>query len=379
MSSAQYARPSARPVHYTSTDRSGGLKRLGISAVARVMRTSNHNSAVRDDLPKDLTFPPSSTRVLTEGAAHYGIMIPDLPEPHRFLAHMIVIGGTGFRVWDDNGAIPGRPRGITQLGWGTAQSDPTRSFHVFGVDETELADDGSVLRFGPDHTLTVDYPSVHLRSTLDDLNVALDLHCTDDISWVADSEIYRHYSLLCQYEGTIASKDSAAQQVSGTCTFEYGIGYAPFMDLPRMLPTPLKIPADFFTYHVLDLGPGEQIVACALGAFGRHTALMGADIRQVGTGVRRIGVEAEFTVAEFASVPTSYDGRAEMVLPTAFTWRFTHDDGTTSYIDGTVDTHWLYAGMGYIAGYHWHGEIEGRTRTGQAYLEYSDRRAGARR
>ncbi|SKY14574.1 Uncharacterised protein [Mycobacteroides abscessus subsp. abscessus] len=84
-------------------------------------------------------------------------------------------------------------------------------------------------------------------------------------------------------------------------------------------------------------------------------------------------------MTEFASVPTSYDGRAEMVLPTAFTWRFTHDDGTTSYIDGTVDTHWLYAGMGYIAGYHWHGEIEGRTRTGQAYLEYSDRRAGARR
>ena len=134
MSSAQCARPSARPVHYTSTDRSGGLKRLGISAVARVMRTSNHNSAVRDDLPKDLTFPPSSTRVLTKGAAHYGIMIPDLPEPHRFLAHMIVIGGTGFRAWDDNGAIPGRPRGVTQLGWGTAQSDPTRSFHVFGVD-----------------------------------------------------------------------------------------------------------------------------------------------------------------------------------------------------------------------------------------------------
>ena len=379
MSSTQLSTRSARPVHYVSTDRSGGLKRLAISSAAWAMRASNHDRAVRDDLPDDLTFPPSSTRLMTKGAAHYGIMIPDLPEPHRFLAHMIVIGGTGFRAWDDNGAIPGPPRGVTQLGWGTAQSDPTRSFHVFGTDETELADDGSVLRIGPDHTLSINYPSVRLRSRLDDLDVALNLHCTDDISWVSDSEIYRHYSFLCQYEGTIATKGSAAQQVSGTCTFEYGTGYAPFMDLPRMLPTPLKIPADFFTYHVVDLGPGEQIVACTLGAFGRLTALMGADLRQVGTGVRRIGTEAEFVVTEFASAPTSYDGRSEMLLPVTFTWSFTHDDGTTSYIDGTVDTEWLYAGMGYIAGYHWRGEIEGRTRTGRAYLEYSDRRAGTQR
>lgn len=368
----------ARPVHYISTDRSGGIKRLAVAALTRAMRASNHDRIPRQGLPDDLTFPPSSTGLLTNGASHYGIMIPDLPAPHRFLAHMIVIGATGFRAWDDNEAIDGPARGVAQIGWGTAQSDPSSSFHVFGAEETDLASDGSVLNFGPEHTLIIDYPTVHLQSTLGGLDVALDLHCTGDISWVADSGIYRHYSLLCLYKGTIATPDSHPIEVNGTGTFEYGTGYLPYMDLPRMLPSPLKIPADFFTYHVIDLGLGEQIVACTIGAFGDLTAGMAADLRQVGTGVHRIGSQAEFIVNEFAPTPNSYAGRAQMLLPATFTWRFTHDDGTISHLDGTVDTEWLYAGMGYIAGYRWNGEIEGSHRSGRAYIEYSDRRPATR-
>ncbi len=366
-----------RPVHYISSDRSGGLKRLAVSFLTHAMRASNHDRVVRVGLPEDTRFPPSSTGLFTKGASHYGIMIPDLPEPHRFLAHMVVIGATGFRAWDDNGAVDGPARGVAQLGWGTARSDPARSFHVFSADETDLASDGGVLRFGPDHLLALDFPTVRLRSSLDGLDVSLELQCTGDISWVADSGIYRHFSLLCLYEGTIAEGGSVPLEVSGTGTFEYGIGYLPYMDLPRMLPTPFKVPADFFTYHVVDLGRGEQIVACAIGAFGDLTAGMAADLRVAGAGVHRIGAEAEFVVTAFAPEPTGFAGRAEMVLPATFTWRFTHDDGTVSYLDGTVDTEWLYAGMGYIAGYHWCGEVEGRLRSGRAYVEYSDRRPGA--
>ena len=361
-----------QPVFYSSTDRSGGAKRLAVAAMMRVMRAANQGRVMRTTMPDSLSFPPSSTKRFTKGASHYGIMIPDLPEPHRFLANMIIIGGTGFKAWDDDAALEKGPRGVCQLGWGSAVTEQN-SFHVFNPDDVLLADDGSSLEFGDSYTLSINYPEIRVRGRLGGLSVELTLTSTDVISWVADSGIYRHFSFLCHYEGSIAVDGEAPQQVSGMGTFEYGTGYLPYMDLTRPLPRPLKIPADFFTYHVLDLGDETQLAACVVGAFGKLTAAVGADVRHPTRGSRRLGSEAEFRVLEFDETVADYRGRAHMRLPRSFQWNFRGSSGTSTLI-GRVDTRWLYAGMGYIAGYSWEGVIEGEARSGRGYLEYSDRR-----
>ncbi|MBM7365773.1 DUF6670 family protein [Gordonia hydrophobica] len=361
-----------RPVAYSSADRHGGLRRIAVDAATRLMRAANQDRVVRTGLPEQLTFPPSSTERFGKGAAHYGIMIADLPEPHRFLANMIIIGATGFKAWDDNGAFTGAPRGTCQLGWGTAAL-AGNSFHVFAPDDVRLEPAGRSLEFGDDYRLDIDYPEIRVRSTVEGLDVDLVLTSTDVVSWVADSAFYRHFSFLCTYTGTVGVTGETPLAVSGTGTFEYGIGYLPYMDLPRPLPRPLKLPADFFSYHVIDLDAERQLVAVVLGAFGDLTAGVGAEVRSVADGAQRFGDEVSFEVLDFAPEPQSYRGRSTMPVPVRFRWTFTAA-GDVSEIHGTVDTPWLYAGIGYIAGYSWSGEIDGEPRNGRGYVEYADRR-----
>ncbi|MGO3325082.1 MAG: DUF6670 family protein [Gordonia sp. (in: high G+C Gram-positive bacteria)] len=302
-------------------------------------------------------------------------MIPDLPPPHRFLANLIIMGSTGFRAWDDNDIPVGSPRRTSQLGWGSAATTGD-SLHVFDADDLHHESDGSVLQFGDNYRIAITYPEISLQAQLQGLDVDLRLTSTDVNTWVSDSGIYRHFTLLCAYEGQIALTDSGErQQVKGMCTFEYGTGYLPYMDLPRPLPKALKIPADFFSYHVIAIDHETQLVACVMGAFGDLTAGMAGDIRTAEDGSRRLGISSTFEVTTFDSKPISYHGRSRMVMPSTFRWTFVESDGSTSYIDGEVDTQWLYAGMGYIAGYRWSGVIDGLPRDGRAYTEYSDRRS----
>ncbi|MGM7646846.1 hypothetical protein ACSVDM_18245 [Nocardia sp. JW2] len=102
---------------------------------------------------------------------------------------------------------------------------------------------------------------------------------------------------------------------------------SPQMLRAQPLPPSRKIPLDFFTYRIIPVDEDTRLILVATGVAGRPGWL-------------------------------------------AAYWR----SDIAVEITGTVDTEWLYAGMGYIGGFRYHGRIAEHRVAGLAYLEYSDRR-----
>ncbi len=132
------------PVLYDPDLKRGLLKRAFTQAVPVLFGIPDGPLDPELPLPE---FRPPTTHRFGRGIAHYGIMIPDLPAPHHFMANMMVIGYAGIRAFDVDAARRGRARDTATLGHGTAATthDP---FSVYGADETHFAPDGSLLQFG---------------------------------------------------------------------------------------------------------------------------------------------------------------------------------------------------------------------------------------
>lgn len=73
-------------------------------------------------LPKDFELSPH-TLYKRFGSTHYGVMIPDLSEPFRYLSWASVLGYVGFTITDMNYQMPKDGKGDTaSLVHGTALS-----------------------------------------------------------------------------------------------------------------------------------------------------------------------------------------------------------------------------------------------------------------
>lgn len=357
-------------VKYTS-DNTQGLKGLATSAFARFLRAGSQQRIPRTGLPDSLRFPPSGHRAFSKGMSHYGIMIPDLPAPHYFMANMVLIGYSGWKAWDDNANLQSSARNTISIGHGTAatQHDPLL---VMDRSQTNLAKDGSQLHFGDNYHIDCHFPDFRLRSRVGNFHADIHLTATGENSWAGDSDSYRHYSLLCRYQGEIGM-GSKRQSVTGLGTFEYGIGFLPYMATNKPLPPPLKLPVDFFSYHVINLDENNQLLFVTVGSMHKQAAAVVVEWRTAGEGCRRFGKSVTLEVIEFAEQQESYHGRSNMDVPRHFQWRIEGTDQGTVIIDGKIDTQWLYASMGYIAGYRWTSNLRDHG-SGRGYLEYSDRR-----
>ncbi|MFC4373759.1 DUF6670 family protein [Nocardia halotolerans] len=323
------------------------------------------------DTPLPAFTPPSKSR-FGQGVAHYGIMIPDLPAPHHFMANMTVVGFTGFRAWDVDHARQGRARDTSTVGHGTAATDHD-PFSAHGAEDSEFAPDGSSLRFGPDYTITGTYPNFRLRSVRPGFETDLEITATGDVTWFTKRPYYTHLALLSRYRGTITHEGNSTD-VAGLCSFEYGKGNAPTMVRDKPLPAKLKVPFDFFTYHVLNLDADTQLLLVGTGT-GTDTPLaMLAFERTAGGGSRRLGTSVRFEVTEFRDQPFVCPDGETMFMPASFRWTIRDGSQTITTLDGSVDTQWLYAGVNVVAGYTYTATHEGRQISGRGYLEYSDRR-----
>src|ERR1700761_8466542 len=77
------------------------------------------------------------------GWTHYGVMIPDLPEPHRYFSIMVIAGQSGLAAFDVDEAVPTSPRDTVSISVSTAASGAAfyRSYSM--RDQCELRADGS--------------------------------------------------------------------------------------------------------------------------------------------------------------------------------------------------------------------------------------------
>ncbi len=187
------------------------------------------------------------------------------------------------------------------------------------------------------------------------------------------SPVYDNLALFTRYRGTI-EHDGKSSEVSGLCTYEYAAMITPHLLLCRAIPGRFKIPFDFFTYQIIDLGSGSRVLLIGTGV-NRQAGWLSAYLRTEDGGVHRIGTQVHFQVLTTQPEAQFGNDAKPMTMPDTFRWVVHDQDNTRLELTGTVDTHWLYAGMGHISGYSYTGRLDNEPIRGRGYLEYSDRRA----
>lgn len=328
---------------------------------------------VQASLPRDYNF---DAHVFHSqfASTHYGIMIPDLPEPYRYLSYASVIGNVGAKITKISPKLTNlAPENTATLVHGTALCDVKEAYRIYDI-EYQLKFQQSPFRidFAEDSALYEEDGSYRLVSNLEDLKVDLTLKPTDALTWFAHSFVYQHFSVLMHYEGTLTQQGKTIQ-ISGLCTLEHWKVVALSM-LPKVfLPPQFTLPMTSFSYQVINLNDEEQLVLAFVGALGQP-AYTAVSYRHVdGRSTQYEQAEFEVIASKTESLMTP-DGHA-MEVPQSFRWVAHHEGEKILDILAVVDTPYCYGlAAGYVGSYQWTGEIKGQKAEGRGYLEFIDRR-----
>ncbi len=314
------------------------------------------------DAPEILR-PHSASRLW--GVTHYGVFVPDLPAPLRYVNTMTLIGAAGAELFDNDHLSAADARNTTTVLSSTAAAGHHHYRSYDSSTECEFAADGSQLRWADDVEIDVDLPRVVVRGRYPAFTVDLELTVSDQVSYFVRTPIYDHLSLLAPYTGTV---DGTA--VSGLGTFEYARIRSHQALSSRPLPEPLKLPVDFFTYQIVNLDERTQVLLTDVRARGRVACRL-AHVRVLG-GTTDVYDDVTMDVLEYGEPLVDDQGRS-MRVPARIRWTV-RDRGTTLLtLDGTVDSELRYGhGRGYVGAYSYTGEFHGDAVAGSAYLEWID-------
>lgn len=307
------------------------------------------------------------------GWTHFGVMIPDLPEPHRFFSAMSLIGATGSLAFDNDHALADRPRRNASVVVGTAASYPDH-FGNYSTDGDFVSEpDGSLVKFGEDLTIAGSYPEYHLSGRFGGVEADLHLTNTDKVTWFVRNPVYKHLSLLTEYRGRFSTA-SDSTEVAGLCAFEYGACPSPYQLRSTPLPASLKAPLDLFVYQIINLGPDDQVLLSHHRIGGRPfitTALH----RSRNSYGRSLG-HAEFSVEQYRPTPEDTPYAIPMRLPAVTRFTASDDTGLVLDVRAELDTTFTFGlGSGFVTGFRHETTWRGEKITGRGYQEYIDRRS----
>ncbi len=342
-----------------------GIRRT-LSALMNVLDTGQQASTRPFSEPHIMVPNVDSGRY---GWTHYGVMIPDLPEPHRFLSVMSLIGATGSLAFDTDFALVDEPRRNASVVAGTAASHPAHFGNYSTARDFVSRPDGSLIQFGKELTLSGRYPDYRLTGRFGSVEMDLELTNTDKVTWFIRNPVYKHLSLLTEYRGRFTT-GVGGEEVAGLCAFEYGACPSPYQLRSTPLPTALKAPLDLFVYQIINLGPDDQVLL-AHHRIGGRPFITTADHRGR-TSYGRSLSGPEFRVEEYRATPEDTPYGIPMRLPSVT--RFTACDLD---VRAEMDTPFTFGlGSGFVTGFRHETTWRGRKVTGRGYMEYIDRRAG---
>lgn len=201
------------------------------------------------------------------GWTHYGVMIPDLPAPHHYLSIMVMAGMPGQSAFDVDEVVSTSPRDTVTVSISTAAAAQYRSLSM--TSECTLQSDGRHLQFGSFLTISGHHPEFSVEARIPGLEFDLHFAMADRATWFVKGLPYDHLSLLGSFEGAIHTDDSALD-VSGKGNIEYARCVGPYAVRNKLLPRTLKVPVDFFTYHVIELPEDAQILFCRVGILSQR-------------------------------------------------------------------------------------------------------------
>ncbi|MUM15533.1 hypothetical protein FZI91_08795 [Mycobacterium sp. CBMA271] len=296
---------------------------------------------------------------------HYGVFLPDLPAPWRYLNTMTFIGPTGVRCFD-NGVVASADcrRNATVLS-STAYADQ-HHYAAYDIDnDCEFSTDGRRLRWGTNLTIENDFPTFTVTGRYESFGVHLQLDVQPQASWFVDSPIYQHVSLLAPYSGSIEDANGTTK-ISGTGTVEYAKCVSPQSFTSRVLPPSAKLPVDFFTYQIINIAEDVQLLLTDVRALG-VTACKLAYIRTAGKRAE-VYSDVRFDVLEWAESQVDRAGRA-MRMPARMRWTI----ADVAELVATVDSPPRYGhGNGYVGAYTYTGRWKDESITGSGYFEWVD-------
>ncbi|ART71222.1 hypothetical protein BTO20_24150 [Mycobacterium dioxanotrophicus] len=304
-------------------------------------------------------------------ATHYGVFIPQLPAPHRYLNTMTLIGATGSELFDNDYLAARDARNTATVLSSTAAGD---QHHYRGYDtaaDCQFSEDGTSLRWGDDLTIDVRHPSVTVRGRYQDFSVDLQLAVTDQVSYFVKAPIYDHLSLLATYTGTIAD-ESGTTAIGGLGTVEYARFLTHQSLARRPVPPPLKLPIDFFTYQIVNLDAETQILLTDVRARGRIACRL-AHLRVLGKS-SDVCTNTRMDVLEYRDTPLIDECGRSMDVPERFRWTVTDEaEAPVLTLDCAVDAPWRYGhGRGYVSAYTFDGRYRGDSVAGSGYVEWVD-------
>ena len=151
---------------------------------------------------------------------HYGIFFPLLPEPHRYLNIMILLGTPGALAFDHDEITLGDPRKTATFFSSTAALDEHLLKAYIMPEETHIQENGWQIELGQEVSIEGTLPNIHLKDAYHGLKFEFDLDVTDQASWFIKTPIYDHFSLLSKFKGQLEYQGQTTL-AEGLCTYEY--------------------------------------------------------------------------------------------------------------------------------------------------------------
>ncbi|WIM90025.1 hypothetical protein PT015_11710 [Candidatus Mycobacterium wuenschmannii] len=337
------------------------------SAVSAFAQRLNRNSR-RIGRPFDPRTPLAPPHGVRSSWAHYGLMVPNLPEPYRTFGVMSIVGTPGIAIFSNDHAITTSARDTAYLVSATGGMRG-EGLHTYSIArDCEFSADGRLVRFGDDLTIEGAYPDFHLRRFHRDVSVDLAIRATDKVTYFVDlpGDLYTHWSLLCQYDGSLGG-----QSISGLCTLEYATGIG--LHSVRIPGSP-NLPVPFFSYHVLNIDDRTQVLTSKVVGAGGIELIYATWIR----GLDDYGSElldTTFEIEEYEPTPRPTPGGHDMPMPATVRWSARQDGVEVISVSGRCNGDWVYGlGAGFVGSYDYVGTFRGTAIRGTAYFEYVDLR-----
>jgi hypothetical protein len=306
------------------------------------------------------------------GWTHYGIFLPSLPAPLKYCNLMTLLGATGTIMFDNDYLVTSTPRDTATLLSSTAAGD-THHYSGYSIErECQAREDGSLVQFGDNLTISGTYPSYRVQAAYLDFKLDLSIECTDTVSWFVRNLVYDHLSLLATCSGTIEQGEVKLDLDRQLCTFEYARCFSPYALTQRILPQPWKLPADFFTYQIINLDETTQLLLTEVRSLGR-VAFKGVHVRALDGRAEIYVDDVDFKVLEYQKEAAVAPDGGVMQLPRRISWVVRQSGATVLEIAGEIDSPWRHGhGQGYVACYRFAGAYRGKQYAGTGYIEYID-------
>jgi hypothetical protein len=324
--------------------------------------------------------------------SHYGVFLPTLPAPHKYLGVMTLIGMPGSRVFDhveylETVAQNDRRRLATVMASTAAEGQ----HHLAGYDvETcHFAPDGSRLlwpRQDADYSIEIDGlaeprvaspPVVSAKGRFKDWSFDLMLRTSPEAAWYVNAPgIYEHFSVLARATGSITDASGRRTVIDANCSFEFG------MTTPRP-PKPEAVDAtkpktprskiERFVYQVVNLDDSRQLLLGHSSGDGR--------VRRSYMGYRRKGkpteyfIESEVELKILSYQTPEYPNAVgnDMRVPARFVWTARRGDQTCTVDGEVVDRLRVGHGQGFAGSFNHRTTLPtGESFSGFAYIEWVD-------